>query len=246
MGGVTHRSRLAHHTFGARLRGRWGRLLAALRAARLRRQGLPRPLRLHVGCGEHRLEGWVNVDRQPLPGVDLVVDVTRSFHFTGAEAIYAEHFLEHLAADQALEFLRAAHRALAPRGWIRLTTPNLDWIVATHYGPRDAGADARPDADAALRLNRAFYGWQHQLLWNEPLLREALAACGFVEVRFVARGESELAFFRGIERHEEYADAPGLPHVLVVEARRGEPAPERLAALRERLGRELLAHQAVE
>jgi hypothetical protein len=36
----------------------------------------------------------------------------------------------------------------------------------------------------------------------------------------------------GLERHETYADAPDLPHVLIVEATKGEPQPERLAALR--------------
>ena len=40
---------------------------------RLRHRPAPRPLRLHVGCGTHRLEGWVNLDIEPLEGVDEVL-----------------------------------------------------------------------------------------------------------------------------------------------------------------------------
>ena len=38
---------------------------------------LSSPLRLHVGCGRARMAGWLNIDVQPLPGVDLVADVTQ-------------------------------------------------------------------------------------------------------------------------------------------------------------------------
>ena len=32
-------------------------------------------IRLHVGCGNKRLEGWINVDVEALPEVDVVADV---------------------------------------------------------------------------------------------------------------------------------------------------------------------------
>ena len=97
--------------------------------------GTEGPMRLHVGSGPARLEGWLNVDRQDLPEVDLVADVTAGLPVGDgeAEAVFAEHFLEHLPLDDAVAFLREAHRVLAPGGWLRLTTPNLDWVVATHY-----------------------------------------------------------------------------------------------------------------
>ena len=42
------------------------------------------PLLLHVGCGPERLDGWVNVDIQQLPSVDVVADVTQGLPFDGA------------------------------------------------------------------------------------------------------------------------------------------------------------------
>jgi predicted SAM-dependent methyltransferase len=197
------------------------------------------PLRLHVGCGDQRLAGWVNIDLQDLPTVDVVADATRGLQFTGAEAVYAEHFLEHLAIDDAVAFLGEARRALAASGWLRLSTPNLDWVWATHYRQR---ADPEQRLTMALAVNRAFRAWGHQFLWNREMLAEALHACGFTGLRWCRWGESELPLFQGVERHETYPDAPELPHVLIVEARRGEPQPARLAALRERIERDLLRH----
>jgi len=200
---------------------------------------MPAP-KLHVGAGRARLDGWVNVDLQPLPGVDVVADVTQGLRFTGVEALFAEHFLEHLPVAAAIGFLQEAHRVLVDGGWVRLSTPNLDWVWATHYS---LTLDAGGKRTAAIAMNRAFHGWEHQFLWNRELLGEALSACGFDPVRWCRHGESELAVFRGIERHETYEDTLELPHVVIAEARRSDPQPDRLADLREVLTRDFLAHQ---
>jgi hypothetical protein len=198
------------------------------------------PLLLHVGSGRERLDGWVNIDLQDLPGVDVVADVTKGLDFTGAAAVFAEHFLEHLAIDDAFAFLAEAHRALAPGGWLRLSTPNLEWVWATHYH-REASAAEREVM--ALRANRAFHAWGHRFLWNWPLLEEALAAGGFAPVRSCRYGESELPVFRGIERHATYGDDPDLPHVLIAEAcRTGSPDRARLRKLRDLVETEFLEH----
>ena len=199
------------------------------------------PLRLHVGCGDKRLEGWVNIDAQARPGVDVVADVRRGLCYSGVEAIYAEHFLEHLAIDEALSFLCEAHRCLAEGAWLRLSTPNLDWVWQTQYR-----LDATPEQKVvmALRSNRAFYAWGHRFLWNGEILAKALRACGFAGPRWCRYGMSELPFFSAIERHETYSDAPELPHVLIAEALKGTFDPQRLASFRRQVEEELLAHMA--
>lgn len=223
----------------------------------------PGPLRLHVGSGTERLEGWVNVDLQPLVEVDVAADVTKTFPYAGVHRIFAEHFLEHLALDDALRFLVRCREALADDGRIRLSTPNLDWVWATQYRLPDSdpgeAADLSPAArpladlspadrplvdlsmrDAALALNRCFYAWGHQFLWNRATLAAALEAAGFVDLAWPAYGESDDPEFRGLERHETWDDAPELPHVLIVEAARGPARPERLAAFRQRAEEQFL------
>ena len=183
--------------------------------------------RLNVGCGRLPLAGWINLDIQALPGVDRVVDARAGLPYRDAAAVYAEHFLEHLTLPEALEFLRSSHAALAPRGKLRLSTPNLAWVWQTHLPTFGDEAEVRR---RTLIANRAFYGWQHRFVWTRELLAEAVAACGFAEIRFERYGESADPALRGLEQHERYPDSPDLPHVLVVEAERGEATPKRHGA----------------
>ncbi len=188
------------------------------------------PARLHIGSGNKRLPGWINIDLLPLPGVDVVADVTEGLDFSGVEAIFAEHFLEHLRLDKAIDFLCEAHRVLDPGAWMRLSTPNLDWVWLTQYQLR-----AEPDVkvDFALRLNRGFHGWGHRFVWNRDLLTRALLAAGFTELTWCSYGSSPRPLFQGLERHEIYDDSPEMPHVLIVEARKDALRPKALAELRQ-------------
>ena len=183
------------------------------------------PLRLHVGSGQRHLDGWINIDNQKLPGVDRVVDVRGGLPFENAAVIYAEHFLEHLPLDAGLAFLRECRRVLADDGVMRLSTPNLAWVLATHYR-REPSLPEEQGLFDALRTNRAFHGWGHQFLYNRASLSLALAAAGFADVSFHAYGESAHPELVGVEGHEKSEDVPDLPHVLVAEAiGRADPRP---------------------
>jgi predicted SAM-dependent methyltransferase len=174
------------------------------------------PIRLHVGCGQEAIAGWVNIDNQPLPGVDRVLDVRGGLPFSGVEAIYAEHFIEHLAFEDGLAFLAECRRVLAPEGVLRLSTPNLDWVLTTHYRWQDV---TPPDRVLdCMKLNRAFHAWGHQFLYNQETLGAALKSAGFAHVTFHRYGESERPELRGLERHERWEERDGLLHVLVAEA----------------------------
>ena len=167
--------------------------------------------RLHIGSGRERLEGWVNIDNQALPGVDVVADVTLGLRFSNVEAIFAEHFIEHLPFWECERFLRDCRNALAADGVLRLSTPNLDWVVATQYSGRDHVRDC-------FALNTSFRGWGHQFLFNAATLGAVLKRAGFAKVEFLTYGGSPHAELQGLERHEKSPDTPALPHVLVVEA----------------------------
>jgi predicted SAM-dependent methyltransferase len=173
--------------------------------------------RLHIGCGRSAIPGWVNVDQFPLPGVDRVLDVGEGLPFANVSFLYAEHFLEHLSLQEGLAFLRGCRRALAPAGVIRLSTPNLDWVMETHYRLRQWVSDQEALEDC-LKMNRAFHGWGHQFLYNRQTLAVSLSAAGFARVSFHRYGESDLPELRGLERHETCEDEPDLPHVIIAQA----------------------------
>ena len=183
--------------------------------------------RLHIGAGRESIPGWINIDNQGLAGVDQVLDVRQGLPFADVVSIYAEHFLEHLSLDEGLAFLRECRRVLRPEGALRLSTPNLDWVVLTHYrGPAVPDEDAKLDC---IRMNRAFHGWGHQFLYNRATLAAALRSAGFAKTVFRTYGESDRPEMRGLERHETWEDTPDLPHVLIVEAS-GQTEPGELDA----------------
>jgi predicted SAM-dependent methyltransferase len=177
--------------------------------------------KVQVGCGPTALlDGWCNTDLRPFPGLDLAMDATKPWPFHGLTHVFAEHFIEHLAIDQAIDFLVAAGTALAPGGRMRLSTPNVEWVVATQYAlQRDGTEEER--LDGVLSLNRAFHGWGHQFLWSQAMLALVLDAVGFEELEAFAYGESNDPEFRGIERHGNVDEYDGHLSIVIVEAVRG-------------------------
>lgn len=179
--------------------------------------------RLHIGCGPHHIDGWINIDSVAYPGVDRVIDVAGGLPFDDVSFVFAEHFIEHLHYADALALLRECRRVLRDDGILRLSTPNLDWVWASHY--RRVLTDDQ-QVLGCFALNRAFRGWGHQFLYNWGTLAATLRAAGFAEVIRRRYGESDHPELRGLERHEQNPDFDSLSHILIVEAwGRGGEAP---------------------
>jgi len=176
-----------------------------------------KPVRVHIGAGQRHLDGWINVDNQALPGVDRVLDVREGLPFSNVSAIFAEHFLEHLALDDGLAFLRTCRNVLRPDGILRLSTPNLAWVIASHYR-LDESLPLDQGLFDCLRTNKAFHAWGHQFLYNRATLELALRAAGFTDFSAHEYGQSPHPELCGLEGHDRSDDFPGLPHVLIAEA----------------------------
>jgi len=194
--------------------------------------------RLHLGSGKQHLDGWINIDNQQLPGVDRVLDVTHGLPFEDVRFIFAEHFIEHLNYVDALVLLRECRRVLRDDGVLRLSTPNLDWVWASHYR---LDAPEGEQVKACFDLNRAFRGYGHAFLYNEKTLAATLHDAGFANVVRCGYGESAHAELRGLERHEQSPDWGPLSHIVIVEASgRGGRAPSSLNEPREAFLRDIM------
>ena len=90
-----------------------------------------RPFRLHLGCGNVGLPGYVNVDVMETLGVDIVDDIRflKKFPSNSASQIYACHVMEHFAHDEILPILKRWFEVLMPGGEIRISVPDIDRIV---------------------------------------------------------------------------------------------------------------------
>ena len=89
----------------------------------------PPPVKLHLGCGPTRLDGWLNCDLSPGPAVDCAFDLDQPWPFPdhAVEEIYASHVLEHL--KHPYRFFSEAWRVLGP---------NRQMLVRVPYGAHRA------------------------------------------------------------------------------------------------------------
>lgn len=88
-------------------------------------------MRVNLGCGRFKINGFVNVDivRNEHVKPDVMMDsVTylRQQESDSVEFIYAGHFIEHLERVQALDLLKEAKRVLRPGGKMQIVVPDVE------------------------------------------------------------------------------------------------------------------------
>lgn len=88
-----------------------------------------RRLKLNLGCGTHRLAGWLNVDLSPACQPDLVYDLERTpwpWPDSSAEEMLFNHSLEHIGQDVRvfLAVIREIYRVARPGAVIRINAPH--------------------------------------------------------------------------------------------------------------------------
>jgi len=83
-------------------------------------------LRLNVGCGHIALDGYINVDRRDLPGVDIIAEATAiPVAPTSATEIIASHLVEHFSLRMLEDVLLPHWRSLlAPGGQLTIVAPD--------------------------------------------------------------------------------------------------------------------------
>ena len=96
-------------------------------------------LRLNLGCGGHKAEGWVNIDKHRVcehaecvdANPDLVCDIrTLPYDDGSVDAIYCGHVLEHLPEPEVIAVLQEMRRVLKLEGRLGIVGPDYDRAVA--------------------------------------------------------------------------------------------------------------------
>lgn len=83
-------------------------------------------MKLNLGAGQDKREGFVSVDIQEKFSPDVVADVRRlPFSDQSADEIIAIDVLEHLPRHDLLPTLKEWHRVLKPGGNITIRVPHL-------------------------------------------------------------------------------------------------------------------------
>ena len=99
------------------------------------------PRRLNWGCGDSAVSGWVNSDRRPAAGVDVVCDIVRDglpLDTNGFDYAVSVHALQEIPMDELVPVLQEFRRVLKFGGVLRLVLPDLEkGIRAYQRGDRD-------------------------------------------------------------------------------------------------------------
>jgi predicted SAM-dependent methyltransferase len=182
-------------------------VLAEAREEELRVAGGGGPLtRVHIGSGGHYIRGWINVDLEPTPPVDVAANAGQDLPFRSAsiDRIHSEDFLEHMDHAAGKHFLAEAFRVLRSGGVMRLLTPDLRALVKRSYlRPEERhlkwcsvylGAHGPCEAlNMHLRMNG-----EHLFIYDEEHLRDVLRETGF-EVRRVRYNQSSDPHLRFLD-----------------------------------------------
>jgi hypothetical protein len=144
-----------------------------------------RPLRLNLGCGHLPIEGFVNVDGRPLPGVDVVAEVGRLPVEAGeVDEIRSSHLLEHFPRWRLQELLGYWFGLLRPGGLFAAVVPDAECMIRTFV----TGEVPWEDLKEVTFGGQEYSGDFHFTMFSQEDLIAALTAAGFVEVKIAVSG----------------------------------------------------------
>ena len=92
-------------------------------------------MKIDLGCGKNKREGFVGVDQYQMDGVDVVLDIGNAvwpWADGEVEEIHASHFMEHMTAQQRINVVNEAYRVLQDGGKFTVITPH--WCSNRAYG----------------------------------------------------------------------------------------------------------------
>ena len=178
-------------------------------------------LHLHLGCGPKYLEGFVNIDANPLRKIDLWLDVRNGLPFRSesVDSIYSTHVLEHLYPDELKNVLCECARVLKRGCGTRIVVPSLSNAILAYNQKKVAWFSQFPRHYESLGgrfSNFIFCDGQHRTAFDSDYMREMLNSVGFSEVMQVREGESRL--YGADVPSYELEDGSNLPHSLYIEA----------------------------
>lgn len=189
-------------------------------------------LKLHIGCGKNQLKGWLNTDAFEVNKSIYIMNAVKPFPFdtNTFDFVYSEHMIEHVLFDNAHLMLSEIHRVLKPNGVLRISTPDLERIMALHNPKSDLEKNYINDAIDNLPhaisnapgyvINSFVRDWGHIFIYDKQTIFDILNSIGFEDINFCDVGKSKYDDLMNIESHGQIFSNPEFNKVesMVVEA----------------------------
>ncbi|CAK22517.1 methyltransferase domain-containing protein [Synechococcus sp. CS-197] len=136
--------------------------------------------KIHLGCGNHHLSGFINVDARQTDATDLVCDMNHlPFQKNSLDVVYMCHSLEHIGLTEVGGFVQKIYTLLAPGGQFYVSVPNFEVLASLYLSNKCP----------LSMIVRAIHGGQeypentHYMSYDQILLTQILKSAGFAEVK---------------------------------------------------------------
>lgn len=104
------------------------------------------PVRIDIGCGKNKKEGFLGVDILKFEGVDIVMNAAIErwpFEDASVDEVHSSHFVEHLEAAERIHFVNELYRVLKPTEYDNAgkAIKGLATIIVPHWASQRAYGD---------------------------------------------------------------------------------------------------------
>lgn len=101
---------------------------------KLKAVAAPELIKLDLGCGKNKKEGFFGVDSLKFDAVDLVYDLRKPWPWKdgSVDEVHCSHFIEHLTWPERVHFFNELYRVLRVEGKCTLILPH--WASSRYYG----------------------------------------------------------------------------------------------------------------
>jgi SAM-dependent methyltransferase len=85
-------------------------------------------VKLDIGCGTKKKEGFVGIDKLKFDGVDIVRDVgvePLPYEDNTVDEVHSSHFIEHLSATERIHFINELYRVMKPGAKATIIVPHF-------------------------------------------------------------------------------------------------------------------------
>jgi predicted SAM-dependent methyltransferase len=150
-----------------------------------RRHGTPKGVRLHLGCGEKRIDGFINIDGTMTGMADRVMNVLDlDFPANTVDEIYSSHMIEHLTPEQFDVALDNWYTILRPGGLLTLRCPNFNFVLDHFFldKPEPDRWEHIPNIFGPTSHGPSPYN-QHRNAFSVRRLQDILKAHGFEVIK---------------------------------------------------------------
>lgn len=121
--------------------------------------------------------------------------------------------IEHINFEQGRVMFGEVYRVLKKSGTFRIATPDLRFLINLYLNPTEPGnlnyilwanstftKNSFPNNPVPV-INNFFRDWGHQFIYDYETLKASLQSVGFINIRKVDIGKSEIPELNAVESH---------------------------------------------